>query len=369
MKIRFRLLLSVISFILFTVSACGSLAVETPEPQHTQSSEKATVTEATTIAEPIDLEKEKKISVIFSHDGAPDDIAAMLYISQHPQIEVIGVVMSYGEQHPSKASEEWGVFLDKVLGMGSVPLSVGSEDPLDQAYIEFPQDWRNGADQFWYLQLPRSPVSIDRREGYQLIIDLINEQEGKITMLVTGAQTDMALALQNQPQIKDKIERIIIMGGAFHVKGNIDGNAGEDSNEAAEWNIFVDALAAKQVFNSGVPLTIIPLDGSDNFRITRAMYDQIKDSKEPGVVLLAQLWEEQFGWWGGDFLLWDILAATAVVHPELFIWECGELDVLTKPGKQYGQTIIVGEGNETECFAVAYDRNALVTDIVKTYLQ
>jgi inosine-uridine nucleoside N-ribohydrolase len=212
-------------------------------------------------------------------------------------------------------------------------------------------------------------VRIDPRKGYQLMIDLINAHEGKVTLVVLGAQTDMALALQNAPEIKDKIEQIVIMGGAFHVKGNIEGNAGKASNDVAEWNIFVDASAAQQVFSSGVPLTIVPLDGSDNFWITKSMYDQIKESDNPAVLLLARLWKKQFEWWGGDFLLWDILAATAVVHPDLFTWECGELDVLSASGNQHGQTIVTSSENEQECFAIDHDRDELVANIMETYLR
>jgi inosine-uridine nucleoside N-ribohydrolase len=310
-----------------------------------------------------------KIPVIFSHDGAPDDIAALLYISKHPDIEVIGVVNSYGEQDPQASSKAWASFLYSVLDMGSTPLAIGVETPLDPAGYEFPESWRTGANGFWSVELPIFAPAVDSREGYELIIDLVNDSPEKVTLLVTGAQTDMALALEHDPQIKDNIERIVIMGGAFHVKGNLEGNAGSASNDVAEWNIFVDATAADQVFNSGVPLTIMPLDGSENFWITRDMYDQLAGSDDPGVQLLAQLWENQFGWWGGDFLLWDILAAVAVTNPEYFSWEYGNLDVITEIGSQHGQTIVLDNINENNQYAVDNMQESLKTHILDIYLE
>lgn len=312
---------------------------------------------------------DQRIPVIFSHDGAPDDIAALLYLSKHPEIEVIGVVNSYGEQNPSESSQEWAAYLYEVLDLDNVPLAVGSETPLDPNGYEFPESWRIAANKFWDVELPTSSVAIDPREGYELIIDLINSSPEKVVLLVTGAQTDVALALQHDPQIKNNIERIVIMGGAFYTEGNLNGNAGEASNDVAEWNIFVDALAAKQVFNSGIPLTIVSLDGSDSFWITRAMYDQLTGSQDTSVQLLSQLWEKQFEIWGGDFLLWDILAAVAVADPQYFTWENGNLDVISEVGEQHGQTVVLDHANDNNKFAVNNDRDGLYTHIIDIILE
>ncbi len=309
-----------------------------------------------------------KIPVIFSHDGAPDDIAAMLYLSKNPAVEIIGVVNSYGEQVPRESSQEWAAYLYEILDLDTVPLAIGSETPLDPAGYAFPESWRTAANDFWGVQLPATNRTIDPRPGYQLIIDLVSSSTEKVTLLVTGAQTDVALALQHAPQIKNHIERIVIMGGAFYVAGNLNGNAGSASNEAAEWNIFVDALAAKQVFNSGVPLTIVPLDGSENFWITHDMADQLSGSEDAGVNLLSQLWQRQFEMWNGDFLIWDILAAVSITDAQYFVWENGDLDVISEEGEQHGQTLVLDGSNRDNEFAVGNDYEGLATHILDSVL-
>ena len=367
-----KLVSAILLVLLVAISACKA-TTQTQDETSTDIPVSATISEAelenTNTPIPEEVDSSSKIPVIFSHDGAPDDIAAMLYLSKHPDVEVIGVVNSYGEQDPEESSDEWAAYLYEVLDMDAVPLAVGSVTPLDPNGYEFPEGWRTSANAFWGLQLPKYDGEIDPRAGYQLIIDLVNASSEKVTILVTGAQTDIALALQEDPQIKDKIERIVIMGGAFYFEGNIAGMAGDASNDVAEWNIFVDALAAKQVFNSGVPLTIVPLDGSDNFWITRALYDQLTTSDDPGVNLLAELWSREFEWLGGDFLLWDLLAAVAVTDPEYFTWENGDLDVITEVGDFHGQTIVLDGTNKNNYFAVDNDLSGLYTYIIDIYLE
>lgn len=309
-------------------------------------------------------ETDGRIPLIFSHDGAMDDIAAILYLHRIPQIDIIGVVNSYGEQIPEESSDEWSMFLQGVLNLNDVPFAIGSDTPLDPAGYEFPIGWRNEANNFWGIALPASSVQIDEREGYQLIIDLANESPVKVTILATGALTDVALALQHDPQIKNKIERIVIMGGAFNVAGNLNGMAGDASNSVAEWNIFVDALAAKEVFNSGIPLTIMSLDGSDSFWMTSEFTDQFLNSQDAETQFVSTLWQTASQKWGGNFLLWDILAAVALTDPQYFTWEYGTFDVVNEAGNQYGRTIVIDPNNNVNSFAANYDYDGVLTHLV-----
>ncbi len=356
---RFKML-SLIVIISFIMAGCAPAAAVTAQPAPAiPTSEQP----QGTTAEP---ETQKEIPLIFSHDGAPDDISAMLYVSKVPQIKILGVVMSYGEQHPNIAINKWASFLYEVLDLDTVPIAAGSERPVDLVVNEFPSGWRDAADTFMGLELPATKQAIDTRSGAQLIIDLVKASPEKVTLLVTGAQTDVALALQADPTIKENISQIVVMGGAFHMDGNLGGYV--PANKAAEWNIYVDPLGAKQVFNAGIPLTIVPLDGSDDFWISRAMHFNLQNSKDAGVQLIAKAWEIQFGWWNGDFKIWDIVAAAAVVHPELFEWEYGKLDVIAEAGDQHGRTFVAGKDSINR-FAVGCTYYELRENVLNTFLK
>jgi inosine-uridine nucleoside N-ribohydrolase len=184
-----------------------------------------------------------------------------------------------------------------------------------------------------------------------MLIDLVQGSDQKVTLLVTGAQTDVALALEEDPTIADNIAQIVIMGGAFNVKGNLYQPSGKDQNNSAEWNIFVDPLAAKQVFASGIPLTIVPLDGSDGFVMRWADHARIQDSGDPVLRVLTGLWEMVLNQWGDEFRIWDIVAATALTNPEHFEWVYDGVDVVAEPGPEHGKTYQLGNSSNNARFA------------------
>ena len=299
------------------------------------------------------------IPLIFSHDGAPDDIAAMIYLTNHPDINVIGVIQSYGEQRPTRSLDEWQRFIYDVLDDDSVPIGVGAVTPLDPAGNQFPETWRAGADDFWGMPLPDASSAHDHYDGVDLIIHLLTSASDPVTLLVTGAQTDIALALQKEPAIAENIGQIVIMGGAFNVPGNLGEASGHAHNTVAEWNIFVDPLAAKQVFNAGIPITVVSLDGSDDLRITQDDLDRLAASDAVGADVLRALWQRSLGWSDGPFKIWDVVAAVAVIHPQYFTWEYDALDVIAKPGLTHGQTIALGIGSASARYSRAADNDAI----------
>jgi pyrimidine-specific ribonucleoside hydrolase len=303
------------------------------------------------------------IPLIFSHDGAPDDIATMIYLTNHPDISVIGVIQSYGEQHPTRSLSAWQRFIYDVLDYDSVPIGVGAVTPLDPAGNQFPETWRAGADDFWGVPLPAPTSKFPHYDGVDLIIHLLNNASQPVTLLVTGAHTDIALALQQDPSIADHISQILVMGGAFNVPGNLGEASGHPDNIVAEWNIFVDPLAAKQVFNAGIPITVISLDGSDDFRISQADLDRLSTSNAIGADVLRALWARSLGWSGGSFKIWDIVAAVALTHPQHFTWEYDALDVITTPGPTLGHTITLGIGSQSARFSFAADFDAIRAQI------
>lgn len=321
--------------LLSLLSACAGDSVESASEDTIES----TLIAVEDVKEDVDFsgEVEGIIQLIYSHDGAPDDIATLVYITKHPNIELLGVIQSYGEQHPGQSLEEWQVFLYDVIDYDQAVFGVGAEESLDPQHNEFPSGWRSGADEFWWLDLPETSQEYPVENGADLIIDLVKNSEEKVTILVTGAQTDVALAIQQDASIAENISQIVIMGGAF----NVDGNLFDGYNSVAEWNIYVDPLAAKVVFNSGIPLSIVSLDGSDSFEINRIDHANISSSTDPALVLLSQLWENSFQSWGGNFKIWDIVAAVALTNPEYFTWTYDGVDVNAEPGETHGQTFVL----------------------------
>ena len=196
----------------------------------------------------------------------------------------------------------------------------------------------------------------------------MNGSPEKVTILVMGAQTDVALALQEDPGIIDNISHIVVMGGAFTLPGNLNEGPEKTSNQVAEWNMYIDSLAAKTVFNSGVSLSIVPLDGIQ-YLVQSEDIAAIKASDDPGVQFVAQNWMDQWSWSGpqGGFLIWDTITATAVTDPENFKWVYDGVDVITDPGDFQGQTVPLKNGARHIRYAVGADYPAIMDQLFETF--
>jgi hypothetical protein len=156
------------------------------------------------------------------------------------------------------------------------------------------------------------------------------------------------------------------MGGAFNIPGNLDDAPYPISNEVAEWNMWIDAQAAQYVFNSGVPVSIIPLDAIQYY-VQNEDITEINGIDDPGVRYVARMWDEQWGWAGGGFFIWDTITATAVTNPENFHWKYDGIDVITEPGDFQGQTITLNNGATHTRFAAGADYEAVLDQLFETF--
>ena len=110
-----------------------------------------------------------------------------------------------------------------------------------------------------HLDLPVATSKPQEQNAVSWLVDTLMNSEDKITLIPVGPLTNIAHALRIEPRIKDKIEEVVIMGGAYHV-GNI--------TAVAEFNWWIDPEAAKIVMDSGLNITLIPLDATHSAYVT-----------------------------------------------------------------------------------------------------
>lgn len=308
-----------------------------------------------------------RIPVIYSHGGGPCDIAGMVYLSKHPNVDLIGLVLTRGEIHPEKAVDKWPVFLFDVLQQKDTAVALGTDERMDPNSHEFPEEWRGLADDFWGLTLPEQVTEFETAYGPDLIVELVNNSPEKVTLIGMASMIDIALALKQDPDIIDNIRHVVIMGGAFTMPGNLDEGPEPTNNKVAEWNMYIDSEAAKYLFNSGVPLSIVPLDGIQ-YLVQPEDIETIKTIKDPGVEYVAQLWEKQYGWSNGvGFLIWDTITVTAVTNPENFYWTYDGVDVIAEPGDFQGQTIGLNNGAQHTRYATGADYEAILNQLFEVF--
>jgi pyrimidine-specific ribonucleoside hydrolase len=139
---------------------------------------------------------------------------------------------------------------------------------------EFPAEWRQGADNAYGVNIPKGgePSELNAAE---LIIEIVQNSDEPITIVAVGPLTNIAEAIQMEPGIASNISDIFIMGGAVEVEGNVGKSGVGIQNEHAEWNIYIDPVAANVVFDSGVPVTLVPLDATKDVPVTRKFYNAL----------------------------------------------------------------------------------------------
>jgi hypothetical protein len=157
------------------------------------------------------------------------------------------------------------------------------------------------------------------------------------------------------------------MGGAFTIPGNLDEGPEPTNNKVAEWNMYIDALAAKYLFNSGVPLSIVPLDAIQ-YLVSAKDVATLRTIRGPDVDYVTQQWEQQYGWSNDvGFLIWDTITATAVTNPENFHWIYDGVDVIAETGDFQGQTIALNNGAQHTRYATGADYEAVLDQLFEVF--
>jgi purine nucleosidase/pyrimidine-specific ribonucleoside hydrolase len=281
--------------------------------------------------------------LIWDADGSPDSVIALLYFLRNPNIVVDAVTVSCGQAHPEIFAPKMAGMLAK-LGRSDIPVAAGRATPL-KGDNTFPEPWRIPTDEFWGIDLPEAGDSVHALPAAELIVDVLNASTDPVTLFLSGTHTNLAQALRLDPGIKNKIASLHVMGGALYVPGNIEPEWPEIHNKVAEWNIWVDSVAASMVFSSGLPMHLAPLDATnqviwtDSDAGTWAAF-RTTEGKLATEILRWMLHRLRDVFPDGVYL-WDLLAAVDAIDPNLCQHEQVHIRVVTEAGDEEGHTVIV----------------------------
>ncbi len=280
-----------------------------------------------------------RIRVIFDDDGSPDGTTALFYLLGHPEVSVEAIGISYGEAYPEVYIQHIGRKLDQ-LGIHDIPLGAGEDAPLAGSN-EFPEWLRQSAGNFWGLPIPNADKTYPTQDASELMVSIINQTAPPVTILVSGPCTNLAQALRLDPGIKDGIATVYIMGGAVYAPGNIDDLLPDPNNTVAEWNIYADPQAAKEVFESGLDIYLVPLDATNQVMISRQDTRQWRLGGGTAN-FAADIYDMLLNSWGAEnAAIWDLMTAAIMVKPDLCGFQPLHLEIITEEGTTIGQTVVV----------------------------
>jgi inosine-uridine nucleoside N-ribohydrolase len=260
------------------------------------------------------------IPIIFDTDIGDDidDALALALVLQSPELDarLVTTVIDDTETRTRLAWKQLGLY-----GRRDVPLATGASEPLlDPA--------RKGrARQFEVLAAEDTVPEAARRRASEAIIETLLASRDQLTLVPVGPLTNIALALKTEPRIKEKIERIVLMGGAFDLL-------------RSEYNIKRDRAAAQIVFASGVPIVAVGLDVTLKCKLEGTDLEQMRAARNPAsrfLVRLIELWQN--GKATQYPTLHDPLAVAATFRPELIETEAGKVEVETSGPLTFGVTM------------------------------
>jgi pyrimidine-specific ribonucleoside hydrolase len=267
---------------------------------------------------------------IIDTDMGREDWLALLLALGHPRADIlaISVVGSGIGRCPQGATA--ALSLVELAGAGrDIPVACGADFPLD-GYHAMPPDWRDGTDITAFGDLPEPTAAPDPRGAVDLIIDTIRTADQPVSILAIGPMTNVALALDQAPDIVSKVREIVMMAGAIHAAGNVaqPGSSDFPVDNTAEWNAFLDPVALAAVVTLGVPIRLVPLDATNFAPVDAGLAGVILDGADtPAAAFAATVIESMIGEAGLYF--WDPLAAAIALDRDLCDYQMVQLSVGT----------------------------------------
>lgn len=191
--------------------------------------------------------------MILDLDTGIDDALAIAYALASTEIDLIGIVGSYGNLQ-MLAGVQNRLNLLNLLGESNIPVYLGEKHSITtQSFdtLEISQEI-HGMNGLGDIKIPKSSQPYASESGIDFIIDSAHEFQSDLIIVPTGPLTNLSLAIKKDPKIETLIGKVVLMGGALTIPGNV--------TAVAEANINQDPEAANEVFQSKLPITMVGLD-------------------------------------------------------------------------------------------------------------
>lgn len=272
--------------------------------------------------------------IIFDTDPGVDDAAALLFLNACRAVDLVGITTVFGNADIDAVTRN-ALYLTRRFGIDA-PVARGAGRALraDPSPPPVHVHGQNGLGDVVMATEDLPPP--DPRPAHRFIIDTVRRNEGTITILAVGRLTNLAMALEEAPDIASFVKEVVIMGGAFGLAGN-NGNV----TPVAEANIIGDPHAADIVFGARWPVTAVGLDVTRQVIMGPDDLDRLASGGEAArfVVDSSRGYRQYHARFGIDgFYVHDSSAAAFVADRSLFETRRGPIRVATE-GVATGQTI------------------------------
>ncbi|UAA39726.1 nucleoside hydrolase [Paraneptunicella aestuarii] len=308
-----------------------------------------------------------KRKVIFDHDGGIDDLLSLVLLLTMEDIDLLGVTITPADCFLEDATESTLKILS-LFQRKDIKVAKGNLYGVNP----FHYDWRaqpkmvNALPTMLATELDTSALT--SLSASDFIIQQLQESEDKISILMTGPCSNLVKALETHPELKDKVDEVIWMGGAVDVKGNV---AMHNHDGSAEWNVYWDPYAANNLFKMGLTIKLVALDATNCLPIDMPFLKAIAAQRDfPLSELAGQFWAAtitSIPSYEYTYHLWDVMATSCLeIDASAIQFEKMELDVSIQEPNQ-GHTIKSPGNGQWIDVAVSADREKVLDYVLKKF--
>jgi inosine-uridine nucleoside N-ribohydrolase len=271
------------------------------------------------------------IPAILDVDPGHDDAVAIMFACAAPDLDLLAVTTVAGNVPLDKTTRN-ALRVLSLIGHTDVPVAAGAPSPLHRPLHT--AENIHGESGLEGPEIPGPSFEPDVRSATALIADTLREAPGPVTLIPTGPLTNIAAFLREHPELKERVAHISLMGGSIGL-GN--------TTPAAEFNVYVDPEAAREVFESGLPITMSGLDVTHQARVRPAERERLRSLGRTGGVVAGLLeffagtYERIYGFDAPP--LHDPVAVAAVLEPGLLKTRPMRVDVECDSELTRGETV------------------------------
>lgn len=223
------------------------------------------------------------IKMVLDMDTGIDDAMALAYAAGTPKVDLLGVVGTYGNVSVEQGVQNTLNLLD-LLGMSNVPVYAGSSHSLLTTEVYRPDELTqefHGKNGIGEVVIPNSEKQVEKEDGVDFLLRMADTYQKELTIVAVGPLTDLARAMDRDETFEQKVGKIVIMGGALTVPGNM--------NHWAEANIFNDPVAARRVLKSKAKITMVGLDVTLRTALTKNETCKWRNLQTPSAIAYADI--------------------------------------------------------------------------------
>lgn len=273
-------------------------------------------------------------NVIIDTDPGQDDAIAILLALASPEINVLGITAVAGNV-PLELTHRNIRKVCELVGKTETKVFVGSEKPMKRTL--FTAEYVHGETGLNGTPLPEPTMPLQEQHAVDFIIEtILQSPEKSVSLCTLGPLTNVGKALVKAPEIAPRIKELVMMGGGLFEGGNV--------TPAAEFNIYVDPDAAKLVFESGIPMIVMPLDVTHKALTTKVRINAIR-ALGTAVGRVSADWldfferfdEDKYGTDGGP--LHDPNVIAYLINPALYSGRQINVEIETESELTVGMTV------------------------------